>query len=175
MSGIKCKNCEKLQKKLELIKVICKELNGELITGEELTKKNKIKVKINDDGKITNDPDGAVVFSSKDRYIETVRAVIEAVEQFKIENPQYKLSDFGVLKFHKKPQNNKVIYFHIENNGIRLKYWNAAYEQNGKYIAKCTLEIAKITFGNICKDINSLDFSEIVKGIKEAIKDVIGK
>jgi len=125
--------------------------------------------------KITNDPDGALVFSSKDQYIETVRAVIQAVEQLKIENTNLKLFNFGVLKFSKNPKNNKVVYFHIENNGKRQKYWNAAYEQNGKYIAECTLEISKKTIGHTYKTINSLDFSEIVKGVKEAIKEAIGK
>jgi len=124
---------------------------------------------------ITNDPDGALVFSSKDQYIETVKAVIEAVEQFNTENPKLKLFNFGVLKFSKNPQNNKVIYFHIENNGKRQKYWNAAYEQDGKYIAECTLEISKKTIGHTYKEIKSLDFSEIVKGVKEAIKEAIGK
>jgi len=124
---------------------------------------------------ITNDPDGALVFSSKDQYIETVKAVIEAVEQIKTENPKLKLFNFGVLKFSRNPQNNKVIYFHIENNGIKQRYWNAAYEQNGIYKAECTLKIAGILHLRTYKTINSLDFSEIVKKMKEAIKEAIGK
>ena len=163
------------KEELERIKARCIEMNGEPVSEEELTKINKTKAEIDNNNNITNDPDGAVLFFYKDQYIEPVRAVIEAVKQFKINNPKIKIFNFGVLNYSKDPENNKVIYFHIENKGIKQKYWNAAYEQRGgNYKAECTLEVREGPNKRTFKEINKFVSSEIEEKIKEAIYEATG-
>jgi hypothetical protein len=128
------------------------------------------------------DPDGTILFKSKDQYNETVRAIIEGVERSKeikingIERP-FTLNDFGIInhQVHDRLPNHKVVYFHILNSVQNLKFWVTVRIKNNNYVARCVLHIDGRVSDTIDENIKNLEPSAIIDGVKKVIFEMIKK
>ena len=124
---------------------------------------------------------GNDIFADKEKYNDTVKAVIEGVQQSKeikiegIERPVI-LDNFGILKNNDAPlPDHKVVYFHILNGNPKYKYWVTVIKKRGRYVAKCSLNIdGKVAF-NILKPIENLESSVIIDRIRNVIFEAIVK